>query len=204
MTTLNKCNMSVEEFTRIFNNAVKRVRLTKCSSMEFIPSTYSSVPEEWFLGMIRTVHMKGINLYPIEQYGHVTGILFLKRPCAKFNQLTAWLTKYGQMDFSLNDIETKLYVADVCGKRGKWSIEDEHRKDYLCHNESWCDRVKKQLQKTRNTGDKVEVSLKTVEHFENMEESIRNETELYGCVLHTLHFKITTPGGKVKMDTIVY
>lgn len=204
MIALNQREMSVEEFTKIFNNTVKRVRLAKYPSMEFIPSVYAYIPERWYTEMIKMVHMRGINLYPIERYGYIKGILFLKKPCSKFKQLIAWISKHGCTDFSLDNIETKLYVADVCGKRGKWYKEDERRKEYLCHNDTWCDKVKKQLQKVRNTGDKVEVRMETVEDFENMEDSIRNETELYGSVLHTLHFKVITPGGKVKMDTVIY
>ena len=197
-------DVTVKQFTKLFNAAVKRFKAQKCESMEFVPYLDGEPHEQWFAGVLNTVHMRGVVLHPIERYGYTVGILFLRKPHSKFTQLMSWLDKYGHKNFNVNHIESKLYVADVCGKRGRWSTEDECRKDYLCHNDKWCEKVKKSLQEMRNTGDNIEVSRETVEHFENMEESIRNETELYGCVLHTLHFKVTAPGGKVKFDSVIY
>lgn len=200
-----KPKITLEGFTKYFNNDIRRLRKLKSNSMEFVAGGgYYDVPEKFYLSLLETVHIRGYNLYPIKKYDTVTGILFLKKPCTKFNQLIAWISKYKCNDYDLDNIETKLYVADVCGKRGKWSKNDERRRDYLCHNEAWCERVKKGLQKVRNTGDKVEIAIDLVENFENMEESIRNETELYGSILRTLHFMITTPGGKVKFNAIIY
>lgn len=196
--------ITVEQFTKLFNDAVKRFRKGKYNSMEFIPYLDGEPHEQWFTGVLNTVHMRGVNLYPIERYGYVAGILFLRKPCTKFKQLMSWIDKYGTKNFSLSHVETALYVADVCGKRGRWSVEDERRKDYFCHNDKWCEKVKSTLQKLRNTYDHIYVSIETIEEFENMEESIRNETELYGCVLYTLHFRVVTPGGKVKFDSVIY
>lgn len=202
--------ITIEQFSKFFNNAVKRMKKSKLNSMEFIAGGgHYNVPEKYYLGLLNTVHLRGFNVYPIKKYGATVGILFLKKPCAKFNQLISWLNKYtsnqyGYKDVDFKDIETTLYVARVCGKRGKWSKEDERGKEYLCHDENWCERVKKILQKTRNTGDRIEVLRETVEDFENMEDSIRNETELYGSVIHNLHFKIVTPGGKVKFNSTIY
>jgi hypothetical protein len=204
MTEKEKTEMPFEKFTDWFNNTVYRIRKAKWPSMDFIPGWIYDCPKRWILGAIQSTNVRGYNLYPIERFDKVIGILFLKKPCAKFNQLIGWVDKYCTNGFNTGDIETKLYVADICGKRGVWSPRDEHRKEYLCHNPKWCDRVKKQLQKLRNTGDKVEVFIDTVEDYENLEESIRNETELYGSVLYTLHFKVTTPGGKVKFDGVIY
>lgn len=201
--TYIKPEITVEEFTKYFNNAVRRLKKFKCSSMEFAIDHWR-VPEKWYLSLIETTHLRVYNLYPIKKYDTVAGILFLKKPCTKFNQLIAWISKYKCNDYDLDNIETKLYVADVCGKRGRWYPNDERRKDYLCHNEAWCDRVKKRLRKMRNTGDTVIVYPKLIEEFENYEESIRNETELYGCVSHTLRFKVVTPGGKLKFDDVIY
>lgn len=203
--TYIKPEITVEEFTKYFNNAVRRLKKLKCNSMEFIAGGgYYNVPEKFYLSLIGTTRLRRYNLYPIERYGCVVGILFLRKPCTKFKQLMSWIDKYGTKNFSSSHVETALYVADVCGKRGKWSVEDERRKDYFCHNDKWCEKVKSTLQKLRNTYDKIYVSIETIEEFENMEESIRNETELYGCVLHTLHFRVVTPGGKVKFDSDIY
>jgi hypothetical protein len=201
--TYIKPEITVEEFTKYFNNAVRRLKKLKCSSMEFSLDHWR-VPKKWYLSLIETTHLRGFNLYPIKKYDTVAGILFLKKPCAKFNQLIAWLNKYSISNLNVDNIETMLYVADVCGKRGRWSRDDERRREFLCHNEAWCEKVKKELQKVRNTGDKLQVRIDMVDNFENMEESIRNETELYGSILRTLHFMITTPGGKVKFNSIIY
>ena len=193
-----------KDFVRLFNTAVTRFKREKCMSMEFIPYMDGEPHEQWFNGVLNTVHMRGVTLYPIERYGYVVGILFLRNPHLKFKQLMSWIDKRCQKKFDCKHIEKELYAASVCGKRGRWSSEDEYHKAYLCHDGDKCDKIKKQLQKVKNTRDIVEVSLETDENFENMEESIRNETELYGSVTHTLRFKIITPGGKVKMDSVIY
>lgn len=200
----NKPVITTEDFSRFLNNAVRRMKKFKCTSMEFVAGGgHFEVPEKLYTGLIEVTHMRGFNLYPIKKYGTVTGVLFLKKPCAKFKQLISWINKYSSQGCSDN-IETELFTSSICGKRGRWSIEDARNKDYLCHDEAWCDRVKKTLQKIRNTGDRIEVSVDTIEDFENMEESIRNETELYGSITRTLHFSVITPGGKVKFDSVIY
>lgn len=198
-----KDKQAFEKFRKEFNETVKIFKKGGYKSLEFIPDC--EFDSNLFWAIRRATRIRGAELWPIKSYdGDTIGILFLKKPCDKFMQLLRWLNKYATKNVHYAFIEQSLYVADVCGKRGKWSLRDEHRKKYLCHNPEWCNRVKKTLQGIRHTGDQLEVGFRTVEDFENLEESIHNETELYGSVLHTMYFKVTTPGGKVKFDGVIY
>lgn len=205
ITMTGKDKQTFEKFRKEFNKAFQEYKKSGEVIRLWFPS--DMVPERYYDVVLDTVHPRGIVLIKRNNL-EGQGIYFFKKPCGKFNQLLNWIDKYctwrQYCEVHRNYLELKLYSADIFGKRGLWEPRDEKRKEYLCHNPERCDSIKKKLQELRNTGDKVEIYIETIGDYENLEESIRNETELYGSVLYALHVKVITPGGKVKFSGVIY
>jgi hypothetical protein len=99
----------------------------------------------------------------------------------------------------LKDYE--LYSVELFGKRGRY--DESGMKEFLCHQPLRCKKALETLRKARTSGCTLSIKLKN-EDDGNYDESVRYETEYYGCRTRIMEVTINTKGGKKKATISVY
>lgn len=133
----------------------------------------------------------------LSEFTDVKQVYLVPKPCKEYTQLQKWLAKYG--NFNLKDFE--LYSVSLFGKRGRY--DESGMKEFLCHQPLRCKKALERLRKERTTGCTLSIKLKN-EDDGNYDESIRYETEYYGCRTRIMEVTINTKGGKKKATISVY
>ena len=95
-----------------------------------------------------------------------TYLRFFSEGCKEFNELRDFVMRYG-INLGLRD----LYNVRLFGKRGQYGESGE--RDYIAYNPNECKRLLEMAKKGC-------VEVKTLDDIENLDESIRYETECYG------------------------
>lgn len=113
------------------------------------------------------------------------------KPCKEFGQLQRWLLKYANATLK----ENSIYNVSLFGKRSTY--DESGRRSFIDHNASKCSALLEQLRKVRKSGDKLQMTYKTIDDIDT-KTSTYYETECYGTRLVTADVEVTSPKGKHK------
>ena len=144
-----------------------------------------------------TTYNETSSWWNVSKFIDVKSVCLVPKPCKEYTQLQKWLAKHA--NFNLKDYE--LYSVRLFGKRGRY--DESGRKVFLCHQPERCKKALEDLRKARTTGCTLSVTLKN-EDEGNYDESVRYETEYYGCRERMMIVDINTKGGKKKASVMVY
>ena len=145
----------------------------------------------------RTQYNETSHWWNLSEFTDVKSVYLVPKPCKEYGQLQRWLAKYA--NFNLKDYE--LYSVELFGKRGRY--DESGMKEFLCHQPLRCKKALERLRKERTTGCTLSVKLKN-EDDGNYDESVRYETEYYGCRTRIMDVTINTKGGKKKATISIY
>lgn len=162
---------------------------------------------KWALSVVKaTKGYKDLSYTIQEQDGFWEfSFTLLMKPCRAYEKLIKRLRNADARDnngLPLLNSDMDLFRVDLFGKRGAYN---EHGpKVFAMHYPEWCNEVSTWIVKNYRKGMALAGEVDSDDWMDNLQESIRLETECYG-VRHTiLQLTATTPKGKEKKKTFIF
>lgn len=122
------------------------------------------------------------------------GIEFKAKPVIEYKKLINWLNRKG-ITQTIGDWD--IYAIRLFGKRGYYN--ESGMKRYLAYYSDRCTQLLNELQQVYHYGDKLVLSkIKQEDEIEDLDYSIKYETECYGIRYNFYEVSIYTKGGKLR------
>lgn len=117
------------------------------------------------------------------------------KPCKEFVQMNRMIQRYTAKNIAMKD----LYSVNLFGKRGQY--DESGDQNLRCYNSAFCQSVIDWIRTHKLTSDTLSVKVEKRDYIDDLDYSIRYETECYGQRVIRLVLAVTTKGGKVKATT---
>lgn len=121
-------------------------------------------------------------------------VVCLAKPCKEFDALNKFITKRTGKGIDI----LKWYDVDLFGKRG--SYDESGNKTYLCFNAKKCAAILAEIKPKATAKDTMTFAIVEQDYIDDLDYSIRYETECYGRRYNRLEVKVTTPSGREKLN----